>query len=456
MKIVIVGIGKIGYVLTKQLSQEGHDVVVVDRNANVLRNAQDKLDVAVVVGNGASADVQREAGVPDADLLISVASSDETNLLCSLVAHKLGCRNVIARVRNPEYDRQMSLLDEDIGLSLTVNPEKTAAFEIYHLLEFSSFQRRDLFAGGRVEAVEFKLSAESKLVGNRLDKLSDVFREKAIVCTVERNGVVSIPSGNFELHDGDKITVAAAAQNLPELARSFGIKRRKIERVLIAGGSTIATYLAKLLVASKVSVTIIEQSEKRCEELCELLPKVNVLLGNATEQELLLDEGIKDADAVVTLTGMDEENLLVSMFANFVGVPKTVTKINRLEFSDVFTGMGIDTFVSPKLLTANEIIRYARAISVEREGGIEALYRIAGGKAEALGFTVPNTGSYHNIPLAKLPIKPNVLIAVIIRGRKVVIPQGGDCIMPGDNVIVIADAKMAYSNFVDIFDFSEE
>lgn len=456
MKIVIVGLGKIGYVLAQQLSREGHDIIAVDTDPAVLKKAQDKLDVAVVAGNGASADVQRTAEVPDADLLISVVDSDEINLLCCLVAHKLGCVNVIARVRNPEYDSQMSLLDAELGLSLAVNPEKSAAYEIYHLLQFSSFLHRDLFAGGRAETVEFKLGPDSKLINSKLSELGGVFKKKAVVCTVERDGNVVIPSGDFELLEGDKITVASSARNLPALASSMGIKKRKIDSVLIAGGSRIAEYLARLLVASDSSVTIIEQNLRRCEELNELIPKANIICGNAIDQELLVEEGIREAQAVVTLTGMDEENLIISMFANFVGVPKTVTKINMVEFSDVFTGMGVDTIVSPKLLTANEIIRYARAISVEREGGIEALYRIANGKAEALGFSVPQEGRFLNISLADLQLKPNVVVAIIIRGRKVIIPKGDDCFMPGDNVIIISGTDKAYANFTDIFDFGSE
>ncbi len=456
MKVIIIGIGKIGYVLAKQLSQEGHDIVAIDRNPAVLHKAQEKLDIAVVNGNGASAEVQREAGVSDADILVAVASSDEINLLCSLVAHKLGCRNVIARVRNPEYDRQMSLLDENIGLSFSVNPEKTAAYEIFHLIQFSSFQKRDLFASGRAEAVEFKLSAESQLADKTLNKLGDVFKQKAIVCTVERNGRVTIPSGSFTLLPDDRVTIASAAADLPALARSLGIKRRKIDHVMIVGGSKIAEYLAKLIIDTKISVTIIEQSIERCNELSEILPLATVICGNGTDQDLLIDEGIEEADAVVTLTGMDEENLLVSMFANYIGVPKTITKINRLEFSDVFTGMGIDTFVSPKLLTANEIIRYVRAVSVSREGGVETLYRIANGSAEALGFTVPKTGRFLNTPLSQLPIKPNILLAIIIRGRRVIIPKGNDCMQAGDSIIIIADSKRALANLTDIFEINED
>jgi len=455
MNIVVIGIGKVGYVLLQQLAEEGHDVVAVDRNINLLHMCQNKLDVATVTGNGASVEVQREAGVETADLLVAATSSDEMNLLCCLVAHKLGCGNVVARVRNPEYDQQLSLLKNELGLSFSINPEKTAAYEIFRLLRFPTLLKREFFAGGRTEMAEVKIPADSKLAGKRLDQLGDILRRRAIICAVNRGGEVVIPSGPFELHAEDKLTISASSREMPLLIRDCGIKTRKINRVLIIGGSTIAAYLARLLLETKVSVAIIEENRERCQRLCELLPNASVICGNGTDQELLQDEGIREADAVVTLTGIDEENFLVSMFANHLGVPKTITKINRLEYSDVFAGTGIDTIVSPKLLTANQIVRYVRAVSASREGSVETLYRIVGGKAEALGFTVPEKGAFLNVPLMKLRLKPKTLIASIVRRQKVIIPKGDDCLMAGDSVVVVAEAVRAVSNLTDIFEDDE-
>lgn len=451
MKIVVIGDGKVGFVLTKQLSQEGHDVVVIDRQPNVLRTLQEKIDVAVITGNGASVEIQRQAGVPSADLLIAATSSDEVNLLCGLVAHKLGCKNTIARVRNPEYDEQMSLLKKDFGLSFTVNPEKSAAREIYRLLQYPSFLKRDSFAGGRAEIVEIKLTEGSKLIGRRLDKLGDLIKVSSLICTVERGGKAFIPSGSFELSKDDKLSVAVATTELRTLIQQYGIKTPRIGRVLIIGGSRVAAYLAKLLIDAKVSVSIIEKDMNRCEELYEMLPTAQIINGDGTSQELLIDEGIAEAEAIVTLTGRDEDNLLVSMFANSQGVRKTITKINRLEYTDVFSNMGIDTIVSPKLLTANEIVRYVRSVGASRTGGVETLYRIAGSKAEALGFTVPEKGAFLGVPFYKLQLKPNILIASIVRHRKVIIPKGNDYLSAGDSIVVIANSERAIADLSDIF-----
>ena len=455
MNIVVIGIGKVGYVLLQQLSQEGHNIVAVDRNVSLLHVCQDKLDVAVVAGNGASVEVQREAGVKDADLMVAVTSSDEVNLLCCMVAHKLGCTNVVARVRNPEYDQQMHLLKSDLGLTFSVNPEKTAAYEIFHLLQFPSFLKREFFSGGRTEMAEVLIPEDSRLSGKRLDQLGDILKHRANICAVERKGKIAIPSGSFELAVGDKLTICAATREMPQLIRQCGIKTRKINRVLIVGGSNIAAYLSKLLLEYSVSVAIIEESRPRCELLCELLPGASVICGNGTEQSLLLDEGIREADAVVTLTGIDEENFLVSMFANHVGVPKTITKINRMEYSDVFSGTGIDTIVSPKMLTSNQIVRHVRAMSASREGSVETLYRIVGGQAEALGFTVPEGAPFLNVPLSKLHLKPNILLASIVRGQRVIIPKGDDCMQAGDSVVVVAETQRAVANLRDIFADSE-
>ena len=451
MKIVVIGIGKVGYVLLKELSQEGHDLVAVDRSASLLHLCQDKLDVATVTGNGASLEVLEEAGVADADLTVAVTDSDEVNLLCCLVAHKLGCSNVVARVRNPEYDRQMSLMKGDLGLSFSINPEKTTAHEIFLLLQFPSFLRREFFAGGRIEIAEVMIPADSPLAGKRLDQVGDILKSRVVICAVERRGQIIIPYGATELHAGDKLSISAATREMPGLIEGCGIPVRTIRRVLIVGGGTSAAYLSKLLVEAKVSVAIIEESHSRCEELCEMLPGVSVICGNGTEQSLLLDEGIREADAVVTLTGIDEENFLVSMFANHLGVPKTITKINRMEYSDFFMGTGIDTVVSPTPLTANQLVQYVRAVSASREGSVETLYRIADGKAEALGFTVPEEAPYLNVPLSRLHLKPNTLIASILRGQRVIIPGGDDCMLAGDSVVVVAEPHRTISNLTDIF-----
>ena len=451
MKIVIVGDGKVGYTLTKRLSQEGHDIVVIDNNRSVLLQSQEALDVAVVDGNGASVEVQREAGVGSSDLLIAATSGDETNLLCCMVARKLGCRHTIARVRNPEYDQQTRFLKDELGLSMVINPEKAAALEIFRLLQYPSFLKRDSFAKGSVELVELKIKENNVLANTRLDQFRTLSNVNALVCAVERGGMVSIPKGNFSLQVGDKLTIATDAGNLVRLIKNLGVYTPKAQHVMIIGGSRTAKYLAQRLISSKVKLTIIEKNEKRCQELSETLPEATIVHGNGTEQGLLIEEGIRKMDAVVTLTGMDEENLIVSMFADYIGVPKSVTKINRTEYNNVYENKGIDSIVSPKLLTTNEIIRYVRAMDDTTGGSVVTLYRIVDGKAEALEFSIKNDAPYNNIPLHKLRLKPNILIASIIRARKVIIPSGNDEIHKGDTVIIVTTTDHAIAELRDIF-----
>lgn len=451
MKIVIVGDGKVGFTLTKLLSKEGHDLVVIDSNSAVLRESQEMLDVAVVMGNGACVEVQRDADVQHSDVLIAATSSDEINLLCCMVARKLGCRSTIARVRNPAYDMQLRLLKEELGLSLSINPERAAAREIFRILKLPSFLKRDSFAKGRVELVELKLKHDNILVGKRLSELSSLGRLNALICAVDRDGKITIPSGSFELREGDKITIAADTTELVNLLRLLHVGVQKAQNVMIVGGSRIAEYLAAMLLRAHVHVTIIEKDRARCEVLSETLPDAFIIHGDGSQQDLLLSEGIRQTDALVTLTGIDEENLIISMFANYIGVPKTITKINRTEYSEVFADKGIDTIVSPKLLTADEIVSYVRAMNNTYGGSVVTLYRIAGGRAEALEFFIKNDTPYLNIPLSKLALKPNILIASIIRARKVILPKGSDSMQKGDTVVVVAPAEQVISDLKDIF-----
>ncbi len=452
MKIVIVGDGKVGHTLTKILSGEGHDVTIIDSNLSTLKETQESLDVAVVEGNGALVDVQLAAGVQHSDLLIAATSSDEINLLCCFVARKLGCKNTVARVRNPEYDQQLGFLKEDLGLSFSINPEKAAAKEIFSLLQFPSFLKRDSFAKGLVELVEIRLKPDNILVGRRLDGMSDIWKMNALICAVERDNQVYIPSGSFCLQADDKITVAAETAQLIELINALNIAHKKVRQVMIIGGSRIAAYLAARLLKNNVDVTIIEQKKERCAELSELLPKALIIHGNGAAEDVLYAEGIRDMDAVVTLTGIDEENLVLAMLANHIGVPKTITKMNHLEFIEAFSNIGVDTIVRPKLLTANEIVRYVRAVGAIEGGCVDTLYRMADGKVEALGFTVPEGAGYLNIPLVTLELKSNTLIASIIRGNQVIIPNGATCIKAGDNVVVVMRAQPeAVSSLNNIF-----
>lgn len=458
MKVVVVGGGKVGQLLTQLLVEEDHDVVVIDNSEHILELIQTNYDVAVVHGNGATVEVQSEAGVNESDLLIAATSSDEINLLCCVVANMLGVTHTVARVRNPEYDHQIDFLRQKLGLDIALNPEKATAREIFRMLQYPSFLKRDSFARGRVELVEIKIPADSALVGKKLMESKDILRVNALICVVDRNGDVFIPDGNFVLQAGDHIMVAADGARLLNLMRSLKIMKKPIHNIMIIGGGHISLYLAQLLEKANADVTIVEMDRAKCDELSAELPKATVINGNGTDQELLLAEGIRDMDAVITLTGMDEENMLISMFANSLDVPKTVTKINRTEYIGVLTKAGIDTTVSPKLLVANEIMRYVRTIyhddseiACDLTGKIETLYRLAHGKAEALGFTVPQEGNYLGKTLMELRLKPNILIASIIRDYQVIIPKGSDCLMPGDSIVVVTTSDQAIIRLSDIF-----
>ena len=459
MNVVVVGSGKVGQLLTQLLVEEEHNVVVIDNRESVLNELQDTYDVAIVHGNGATVETQREANVQECDLLIAATSSDEVNLLCCVVANMLGAKHTVARVRNPEYDSQIEFLRKKLGINIALNPEKETAREIFRLLQFPNFTKRDTFAQGRVELVEFKLTPDNPLIGKKLWEAKELARVNALICAVGRGDDVFIPDGNFVLQENDNITVAAEAAKLVNLMHALKMVRTPIDDVMIIGGSHIGIYLSEKLLKSKVNVTIIDADMAKCQELSEKLPEATVINGNGTQQELLLAEGLRDMDAVITLTGMDEENMIISMFANSIGVPKSVTKINRTEYLGVLKNAGIDTTVSPKRLVANEIMRYVRSISGNSKssskpatGTIETLYRLFQGKAEAIGFTVPEEGNFQGISLKQLRLKPHILVANIVRGNQVIIPKGDDCMLPGDSIVIVTAAEQAISNLTDILD----
>ena len=364
----------------------------------------------------------------------------------------MAAKHTIARVRNPEYDQQIRFMRDELGLSMVINPEKAAALEIFRLLQFPSFLKRDSFARGNAELVELKLKDGNPLIGKPLQQFRTVADVNALVCAVERDNEIHIPKGDFTLHLGDKVTIAADAADLVKLIKNLGVYSPKAQRVMIVGGSRTAAYLAQRLIRNKIDLTIVEQDEKRCMDLSEALPQATVINGNGTDQRLLLSEGIASADAVVSLMGIDEENLLVSMFASYVGVPKSITKISRNEYNPIFESMGIDSIVSPKLLTANEIVRYVRAMEDTTGGSVLTLYKIVDGKAEALEFSVKGEAKFLNLPLYRLKLKKNVLIAAIIRARRVIIPSGADVMQKGDTVIVVTEADRAIRDLKDIFE----
>ncbi len=449
MRIVVVGDGKVGSALSEKLSAEGHDIVVIDSNRDVLREALEELDVMVVHGNGASIEVQRTAGGEESDLLIAATSADEINMLCCIVARKLGCPNTIARVRNPDYTRQLFELKEELGLSMAVNPEFAAANEVFHMLQFPTFLQRDSFAKGRVEIVELELEEDSKLIDMRLSDLYKTAKVRVLVCAVERENKTYIPDGGFMLRQNDTIFVAASSKDLVRLIRNLGLVQLRVRDVMIIGGSRTAYYLAHELLETGVSVKLFELKEQRCMELADALPKATVIHADGTERHVLDAEGIEYTDAVVTLTDRDEENMIVSMYADFKNVPKVVTKINRVEYYEVFKDKGVDSVVSPKEICTEEIIRYVRAMQTTADSPVITLRRI--GRMEALEFCATRHTYCLGMTLIDIKLKPNILIASINRRNRVIIPRGSDRIEEGDTVIVVTTEDTKIRELNDIF-----
>ncbi len=442
MKIVIIGDGKVGYKLAKQLSVENYDVVMIDSNEKKLKYAVDRLDIACVTGDAADARVQRDADVPHADLVIACTSADECNMLSCLIARRLGAKHTIARVRNPIYFNQIGLLKEDLHLSMAVNPEHIIADEIGRLLLFPDASKIETFVKGRVELVEFMIQKESRLVGMSLADMYEKFQIKLLVCAVEHCGDVLIPDGDYVIRQGDKLHIAVSHQEMERFFRLLGKHKAKVKKVIICGGGRVAYYLAVQLCAIGMQVKIVERDVERCEELCELLPKATIINGDATDHDLLIEEGIEAADAFVALTGMDEENIITSLFAKSQGSAKIITKINEDRRALMVEDFGIDSIVSAKTATADAILSYVRARkNSQASANVETLYQLMDDKVEALEFIIKSETDYTGIPLKNLEIKSNNLIACIARKREIIIPGGDDCMMAGDSVIVVTMEK---------------
>lgn len=452
MKIIIVGDGKVGLALTRRLSKEGHDIVVIDEDVRALEQAAESCDVMTLQGNGASMPVLHQAQISEADLLIAATSADEINLLSCLTAKKISNVHTIARVRNPDYADQVAMMRKELGLSMTVNPELAVARECFHLLQLPSFLKRDSFAKGRVEIVELKVMPNSPLCNLPLHRLGMLAGVKVLVCAVERKEKLFIPRGDFILREGDHIHVTAPASMLATLVKNLGIATHKVQHVMLMGGGHIAQYLAAMLLNSSIYVKIIEKDHARCLELAELLPDASIIEADATNQQILLDEGLESTDAVVTLTDTDEENLIISMYANHAGVPKIITKINRLESAGVFSDMGVGSIVSPKELCTAEIVRYVRAMhTASGSSSVLALHRIAGSQAEGLEFRVGTDCRYKDVPLKDIKLKDDVLIACITHGGRTIIPDGNSSFAVDDSVIVVTTSERPFQRLNDIF-----
>lgn len=441
MYIVIIGDGKVGRTITKHLSQEGHDIVIIDKNPNIIDEAVNEFDVKGIYGNGASYDIQKEAGVNKADLVIAVTSGDELNILCCLVAKKLGAKQTIARVRNPEYSKQILMMRDELGLSMTVNPELEAAREISRMLRFPCAIKVDTFANGKVDLVELKVDEKSNLVGLKLQSLRTKYQIHVLVCAVLRNNEVVIPRGDFVFEAKDKLYITSNPQQITKFFKCFNIIKEKPKNAIIIGGGKIAYYLIPKMIDSNIGIKVIEIDKKKCVELSEAFPEITVINGDGTNQKLLLEEGIESTDAILTLTGYDEENIIISMYAKNKNVAKVITKINRENYNFMLENVGLDSLISPKEITANNIIRYARGMESSMGSEFRTLYKLVENKVEALEFFIATKTQYTSIPLKNLEVKSDILIASIIRDGVVIIPSGDDTIEALDTVIIITTKR---------------
>lgn len=440
MKIIIAGAGKVGASVAATLSSEGHDITVIDSDSDNITHISNELDVICVEGNASNSETLLDAGADSADLILAATQMDEVNMICGISARKLGTRHVIARIRDPEYLAHTEFLREALGLSVIVNPEYECAKEISRILRFPSAVRVDAFSKGSAEIVEHRVTEGDKLDGVMLKDLPAIFGAKVLVGVVERDGDAIIPNGGFTLRGGDRLSISGASRELRRFFVAAGQYKKPVKNVMIMGGGRIAVYLTRLLIDSGMSVTVVERSRERCDALCDLIPQAQIIFGDATRSEVLLEEGIRGCDAFAALTGDDGDNIITSLYARRCDVGKIVTKVNREHFSEILESSGLDCIVSPKDIVAQQLARYVRAMSNSVGSSMETLYRLADGKVEALEFKVGEGAACVGKPLKELKLKKNILISTVIRGDSSIVPDGSTVIRPGDHAVIITAA----------------
>jgi len=451
MNIIIAGGGKVGTTLARQLSAEGYDITIIDDDPQVLNASVERMDVMAVHGNCASMSILLQAGVEDADLLIAVTNADEVNLLCCTTAHGIHPGlHTIARIRNPEYAEQIFAMRDVFGLSMSINPEKKAATEIQRLLKYPGFLRRDTFAKGRAEIVELRIDGQSKLCNVALSAMNAVIKTKVLVCAVLRSGEAVTPKGDFVLREGDRVFVTAPTENLTVMLKNLGVITRRARRVILCGGGRVSYYLSELLAKDGISVQLIESDTERCRELAAALPDTCVVHGDATDQSLLENEGLSSCDALVTMTGVDELNMIISLYGISRNVPQVITKLGHSENRNIIDSLSLGSIVSPKDLCCTEIIRYVRAMR-NQTGAAVSLHTIADGQAEAVEFLVDETTRNCGRPLKELKLKANVLIASITHGAKSEVPNGNSVFCEGDSLVVVTSGRGVLQQLNDIF-----
>ena len=450
MRIIIVGIGKLGEYLTKSLVKDGHEITVIDTFFNKHENIINNEDVNYIEGNALDANILKEAGAQNADLLICAMEKDEQNVMCSLIAKKMGTKHTIARIRNPEYASSISLLKEDLGLSLTINPDLLTAEYIYNVLSIPTAINTTSFFKGKVEMISLRVKEDSVIKNLTLNKIANKL-DRIIICAIERNNEIIIPKGTTKFLEDDKIFITGTPQGINRFLIYLKRIGEKTKRVMICGGSDTAIYLTNILLDSGMQVRIIEDNEDRCKKLSEELPKALIINGDVSNQNILYEEGIEKADAFVSLTGIDEENIIYSMFATNLKVPKVITKINHINLGGVLEKANIDTVITPHIIASNQIVSYIRAMQAGEGSSCEAIYKFEEEKFEMLEFNIKEDFKGIDIKLRNLKLKAGILIIAIQRGKNIIIPNGNDEIKNKD-IIVIIDNQNEIKNINDIIE----
>ena len=441
MQIVIIGNGSLGDTLIDFISKEDHNITVIDEDVDMVTAVVNKYDVFGVTGNGASVEIQKEADVQNADVVISVAASDELNLLCCMIAKQLGAKHTIARVRDPRYLHQKAFMCNNLGIDVIVNPEYEAAGEAARLIKFPAAMKLEKFAQGQVEVVEILIGKDHPLAGLPLINFKSKYNTNALICAAKRGDEVIIPGGDYVISEGDSISIAASRNDISDLFVKIGLLGKQIKDVMIVGGGNISRYLTSQLIEGRYNVKLIEQDSEVCEELAELFPKATVICGDATDPDLLDDEGIESTDACVAMTLNDQKNFIISMFAKTREVKKIISKISSQTFVKLSANAGIDSNITPQVLAASKVLRYIRGLANRGENGylsqIKSLQKLVGGRVEALEFDVAEDFDSTGIPLRSIRLKSNLLVVAVIRENAVIYPNGETTLNVGDSVIVM-------------------
>ena len=449
-RIIVVGAGKVGKTITRRLTDEGHNLVVIDRSESKLEELSNQCDCMLLTGSGASHQTLEEAGITDSDLLIAVTDSDELNLLCCTIAKQFNPDiSTIARVRNPDYGNEIPYLMNRLAIDRIINPEFEAAVDAARLLFLPAAISINSFAHGTAEIVKIEIPEGSILDEKSIAYLGKNITNDLVIVGVERDGELTIPNGDFVLKSGDIISFVSSRKVCIQFLKKIGFNSRSVHNTMIIGGGKSAYYLADQLLKSGIYVKIIEKSHARCEELSVLLPKAMVIHGDGTESGVLEEAGIATTDALVALTGIDEENIMLTLHAKQVSKAKVVTKINRITFTKVINNLNLGSVIYPKYITAENIITYVRAKQASIGSNVETMYQLQDGKAEAIEFKVKDTPSINGISLKDLKLRPGVIVSFIIHDGQLIIPTGTDCISEGDNVMIVTSHK-GFTDLTDI------